>query len=382
MKPRILAAPFLLSLLVLGLSRPALAGPTSWRVRYEAARHKVARGECESAIVDLDELAATAPADEERHLAEEMASVCRETLKPSVSVPDPARLRTTDEMTLLYANAFVYGLGTSAWFVLETKPDNVLAAMLPFAGFTVGSVGAVTLIDRLAPFPRGVPTSLATGLYLGLGEGVWITAVQHARSTRIREATGHDPRWTSETTATVLWSMSTLGVVAGGLLGYAREPTPGRVAFTASCTLWGGVLGGALAGAIHPYGPRRNEDTFFAAGMGYNLGLMTGVVLGPYVAPSALRMRLVDLGGVAGGLALGGGYALAAGKDSDARAGLGFAAGGALLGLGLTWAATSSMAGVPAKAQPGNGSAAGAVSAQPSVVPLPGGVQAGVAGVF
>ncbi len=373
MKLRIMAFPLLIFLVA---ATSAGASEGEWRARYEAARHRIARGECESVLAELDSLASSAPTDTDRNLAREMAIVCREALRPAEVVLPPSRLRTTDEMTLLYANAFVYGLGTSAWFVLETKPDNVLAAMLPFAGFTVGSVGAVTLVDRLAPFPKGVPASLATGLYLGLGEGVWITAVQHARSSRIRDATGHDPRWSSETAATVLWSMSTLGVVAGGLLGYAREPTPGRVSFTASCTLWGGMLAGAVAGAVHPYDPRRMEDTFLVAGLGYNLGLMTGVVLGPSIAPSALRMRLVDLGGVAGGLSLGGGYALAAGKDSDARAGLGFAAGGAILGLGLTWLGTSGMSSAPKPLVPS------VATAQPTLVPLPGGAQAGVAGVF
>lgn len=372
MKARVLALPVLLSL----LAGVAHAEPPSWRARYEAARERIGRGECKIATPEFDELARTAATEADRQLAEEMGRVCREIDRPKPPTAASSRLRGQDEMTLLYANAFIYGLGTSAWFVLETQPSQVLEAMLPFAAFTIGSVGAVALVDHYAPFPRGVPVSIASGLYLGIGEGIWLNALQHARSTRIRAATGHDPRWSAETSATVLWTMGTLGIVTGGLLGYAREPTPGRISFAASATLWGGVLAGAIGGAIHPYGARRIEDIFLAGGVGYNLGLIAGVIVGPVLSPSVARMRFVDLGGVAGGLVFAGGYALAAGKDSDSRAGLALAAGGAALGLGLSWIATSGMDAAPTNEAPPK------ATVQPVLTPLQGGAQLGVAGAF
>jgi hypothetical protein len=148
------------------------------------------------------------------------------------------------------------------------------------------------------------------------------------------------------------------------------------VSFAASATLWGGILSGAVGGAIHAYGPRRMEDTFLVAGVGYNVGLLSGIILGPVISPSIARMRFVDLGGVAGGLVFAGGYALIAGKDSDSRAGLALAAGGATLGLGLTWFATSGMDAAPKAVAPVLS------TVQPVVTPLQGGAQLGVAGVF
>ncbi|CAN5657900.1 hypothetical protein BH09MYX1_BH09MYX1_03350 [soil metagenome] len=349
--------------------------PTAWRARYEIARNKIARGECQSAIGDFDTLSKSATSEADRELASEMSRVCHETLLRPEPAPDP-RLRTTDEITILYANAFLYGLGTSAWFVLETEPNNVLLAMLPFAGFTIGAVGAVALIDHYAPFPRGVPAAIATGLYLGLGEGVLITAFQAARSTRIDNETGHDPKWSTANTATALWAMGTLGAVTGGLIGYAREPTPGEVGFAASCTLWGGLLTAGLAGAIHPDDSHRLERTLVVGGIGYNAGLLGGIIFGPKIAPSVARMRFVDLGGVAGGLLFGGAYALAAGKDADSRAGLGIATAGAALGLGITWLATSRMdRESPSAKKP-------LATIGPTIAPVPGGGTLGVAGVF
>ena len=60
-------------------------------------------------------------------------------------------------MTVLYATAFVYGLGTSAWVALMTQPKNLGAAVLPFAFLTTASVGGVALADGYRPFRRGVP---------------------------------------------------------------------------------------------------------------------------------------------------------------------------------------------------------------------------------
>ena len=51
-------------------------------------------------------------------------------------------------------------------------------------------------------------------------------------------------------------------------------------------------------------------------------------------------MRMVDLGGLAGGLVAGGGYLALAARDGGARTGAGVAALGAAAGLTLGWTLT------------------------------------------
>jgi hypothetical protein len=365
------------ALAIVSVAHADSAQPSPWRARYEIARDKIARGECQSALPELDALTASATSETDKQLAIEMAHVCRTITthdKPALH----AHYRSTDEMAVLYANAFIYGMGTASWFVLEVQPSVSLEAMLPFAGFTIGSVGAVATIDHYARFPSGVPQAIGSGLYLGLGEGIFIVGYQHARSTRISNLTGHDPRWSTEESATVLWTMSTIGIATGALLGYGRRPTPGRVAFTSSMTLWGGLLGSAITSAVMPYGDRRTEDSFLVGLGGYNLGLIGGLILAPQVDPSAARMRFVDLGGVGGALLGAGVYALAAQSNTDARAAWGVGAIGAAVGLGVTWFATTRFDEKSHTPEPNTQH----VTFEPMLTPLRGGGQAGVAGVF
>jgi len=335
-----LATVLLIALALWPSSAHAQSNRASWNERYARAREELVAGHEALAAPVFERLAAEAPTPEDARLAEELAEICRSRLRGDA---DAAHLRTHDELTLLYSTAFVYGLGTSAWVALMTEPKNLGGAVLPFALLTTASVGSVALADGYRPFRRGVPQAIAAGVYVGFGEGIWVVGIQHADATRRPEL----PRWGSKEVASALWGGASLGAIGGGIVGALREPTPGRVSFTLSTSLWGGLISSFAATALSPSDAWRTEHAFTAGLVGYNVGLASGIVLAPRVAPSVARVRFVDLGGIGGGLIGAGMYSLAADEAGHTRASFGAASLGAALGLGLTWWATSGMPGDP-----------------------------------
>ena len=318
-------------------ARPSLPSVrAAWDLRYARARADLVANGDAKAQVEFNDLARTGPTPEDARRAKELADICGARLQAQGAA---AVIRTPQELTLLYSTAFVYGLGTSAWVALETEPKNVGAAVLPFALFTTAAVGGVALFDGYRPFKRGVPQSISTGVYLGFGEGIWLVGYQHA------VATGRENvrAWNDKQVASALWGGATLGAVGGAIVGSLRDTTPGRVSFTLSTSLWGGLISSFAATALSADEAQRTEHAFASGLIGYNVGLVSGLVFAPSVAPSIARVRFVDLGGVGGGLIGAGTYTLAGGQGGSTRGAFGASALGATLGLGLTWWATSGM---------------------------------------
>jgi len=331
----------LLSVLCFSGTVAAQASRADWDERYAKARRLLVSGHEAEAAPEFDQLSAAAPTVEDAHRASELADICRAKLSAQA---DAAHLRSTGELTLLYSTAFVYGLGTSAWVAMMTEPKNLGGAVLPFAVITTAAVGGVSLADGYRPFRRGVPQSIASGAYLGFGEGIWLVGIQHAGATRRDDGSA----WDGKRVASALWGGATIGAIAGGVIGALRQPTPGRVSFTLSTSLWGGLVTSFAAAALSPDEGRRTEQAFTAGMVGYNVGLVSGLIFAPSVAPSVARVRFVDLGGIGGGLVGAGLYTLAAG-GGDSRVSLGAASLGTVAGLGFTWWATSGMPGDPPK---------------------------------
>ncbi len=310
----------------------------AYRARFARARAALIDNRDEEALAAFEILAEDAPTAEERRVAEEFANLARERVAARQRELPPPHVRTTDELSVLYTTAFTYGFGTSAWLALQVKPSNFAAAVLPFVAITGAAVGGVALVDSYSPFRLGVPQSISAGTILGTLEGVWLVGYQHAVASRRDE-----DQWGSPTVATFLWAGATLGGVAGGLIGAAREPTPGQVSYTTSGGLWGGIAGALIAGAAESQTSYRAERAYAIGALGYNAALLAALATSPQLAPSVARVRLVDLGGLAGGLLGAGGYLLIADDAASSRAAMGAAAGGALLGLGFSWWATSGM---------------------------------------
>lgn len=357
----------------------------SWDARYDAAYSALSAGRHREAAALFHQLARTARDERERLLAHELARLASEAADqaaapaPAAPLASPARarpLRSADELTLLYASGLLYGAGGGVWFLLSTQPDSPITATLPFAALTAAPVIAIATVDGIAPLPRGVPHALSAGLYLGLGESIFVLGMHQARAARIRaQDPASDARLGPESVTAVLWTGATLGATLGGALGAGLETTPGRVSFTASVTLWSGVLSGLTAGALLPDDDRRRERAFLIGGAGYDAGLAGGLFFAGKVSPSVARVRLADLLAIAGGLVTTGLYLSAAG-DVDVRAAEGIAAGGLAAGLATGWIVTSGMAKESSAAR------SPLTALQPTFVPVPAGAGLGLGGVF
>jgi len=367
----------------------------SWDERYDLAYSALTAGRLREAASRFHELARTARNERERVLTHELARLATESADkgepwppPGVVVPPPLAaappspspdIRSTDELTLLYASSFLYGVGSGVWFLLETQPDSAITATLPFAALTAAPVIALATIDGIKPLPRGMPHAISAGLYLGLGESIFAIGRQQARAARLRDRDPtSDSRFSPETVAAVLWTGATLGATLGGALGAGLETTPGRVSFTASVTIWSGVLTGLTAGALLPDDDRRRERAFTIGEVGYNAGLAGGLLFAGRVSPSVARVRLADLLAMATGLVTTGAY-LGFTRDVDLRLAEGLAAGGLGAGLAAGWILTSGMDdGASAK----RASNVPRVSFEPKIVPVPAGAGLGVGGAF
>jgi hypothetical protein len=377
---------------------PAIPPPTSaapqpsWDERYDLAYAALATGKLREAAARFHDLARTARSERERVLAHELARLATEyaerevpwpsgiaPVRPPAKPPAPSlQLRSPDEMTLLYATSFLYGVGSGVWFLLETQPDSAITATLPFAALTAAPVIAVATIDGIKPLPRGVPHAISAGVYLGLGESIFAVGRQQARAARLQDTyPNSDARFSPETVAAVLWTGATLGGVLGGALGAGLETTPGRVSFTASMTIWSGVLTGLTAGALLPDDDRRRERAFTVGEVGYNAGLAGGLHFAGRVSPSVARVRIGDLAAMAGGLVTTGTY-LGFAKNVDLRLAEGLAAGGLATGLAAGWLLTTGMDGESAAPK----ATLSHASFEPRIVPVPAGAGLGVGGMF
>ncbi len=358
--------------LVLSMARWALADDT-WHQRYNEARGALLEDRNDEAAKLFDELERTAPTSEDRKVAAEFAQVARERAGILRRQMHDPHIRTPDELSLLYTTAFIYGFGTSSWLALQIRPKNVAAAVVPYLLITTATVGGVAVADNYRPFRLGVPQAMTAGMFLGLGEGVWLVGSQHAAATR-RDDGSH---WKSAAVSTLLWTGASVGLLAGSAAAAWFEPLPGQVSLTASGAMWGGIGASLLGSAFTRSNDRRPQIAFVTGAVGYNTGLIAAALASPTANPSVARVRFVDLGGLAGGLLGAGGYLLAAGDSANPRLGFGAAAVGALGGLAFSWWATDDMK--PAARDPHEETST-ASSLRPGVSPVEGGWLATLSG--
>ncbi|MBX3213578.1 MAG: hypothetical protein KF850_16180 [Labilithrix sp.] len=319
--------------------------PAEWSHKYEEARTKLLTGEFTAAAALFAELEATAVnrvdlalARAHRSLADDWSGrnltfVRRQDLADPALASRALDRRSTDELVSLYTNAVLYGVGSAIWLGALTEPKTSAGAILPGVALTAGAVGTVLALDSGRGLRYGVPQSIVSGMWVGLEHGIVWTLWHNSRA--------NTPGLQTTTHATILWGLSTVGAVAGGVLGQTLGTTPGRSAWVGSTALWTGALAGFATGGVVRDGA---TPALALAGIGLSAGTGIGLLSAEAVSPSIGRVRLIDLSGLLGGVAAAALYAAAANRDSTAQATSGFTALGIAGGLTIGWIATSGMA--------------------------------------
>jgi hypothetical protein len=320
----------------------------AWLNRYTVARDRLVVGDFVEAQKLFAELVATATTGADRAIAQELELVARSwarrelvlvrgmDLGENSASAKAAGERTPDEIAVLYTNAVFYGLGTGVWVDVLTEPRTAAGAILPALALAGGAAGAVAMVDSASRFRYGVPQSIVSGMYIGLGEGIVLTLWNQSR-------VYYRDEWSAETVATVVWGSATAGAAAGAIVGSAGGTTPGRASFVGSTAMWSGLVTGLVVGAVSPADDMQDDNAFLAAAIGLNAGAVAGVLAAGPVSPSIARVRYLDLGGIAGAVALGGLYLSAADEESTAGGMMGLTALGMVGGLTAAWLGTSSM---------------------------------------
>jgi hypothetical protein len=351
---------------------------------YKSARSMLVTGDFAGAASEFAEAARAAEnacdrtlAADQQHLAEEWASrglafVQRSKLGESGLTAKAVDLRTSDEVVSLYTNAVLFGVGTGAWIDVLTQGQSAGTLVLPPLIVAGATVGGVVALDSGRGLRYGVAQSIVSGMYLGLEEGVLWSLWQATRS-------GGD--WSAQATASLIWTATTAGAVAGGIIAQRVGTTPGRASFVGSAGLWSGVVTGLTASLIT--GATSSSDSNAAtaplavAAIGLSAGTLAGLMTAGSVSPSIAHVRFIDLGGLAGFLVGGGLYLAGANNNADVHAFSGFAALGTAAGLATAWYVTRSMPGDDGASEARRSAA---IVWNPSVMPAPGGATLGVVG--
>jgi len=359
----------------------------SWEAAYTRARAALALGQFAVAARSFAALAQSARTIDKRTLCVELGGLAQRWADAGLALLAPgerdaaeigarANERTTDEISILYLNSVLYGLGTGAWVATLTEPRDAAGAILPTLGLAGAAAGAVALVDHSLHLGYGVPASAVTGLYIGLEEGITWSLWNQARAPYFDE-------WQGKTVATVIWGSATAGAITGATVGALAGTTPGRASYVGSTALWGGLLTGFFTAAVTADDRGQRDDAgLLGAALGTNLGTVAGVLSAGTLSPSVARVRFIDLGGIGGGLLASGLYISAANNASrNSVQGLfGVTAVGVASGLVLAGVLTQRMPAdrsVRASEQPPS-----AINLEPTLIPVRGGTLLGAAGTF
>lgn len=255
-----------------------------------------------------------------------------------------AQPATQLEKGFLYGFSAAYGVGTGIWIDAELGiQDPGLRLIFPGVLGVGAPVGAY-LVDQHLPFSRGQAAALATGMAIGVGEGLGIAGLQFVTSKS-------ENSWGFRGFSRAVF----LGSTAGAGLGYAAavtmEPSPKTSLLLGSSVLWGTAIGSMFGyGASNPDNPwgESNDSAAIGGLVGYNLGLAGAAAVSSVWVPTYKSLAWMWAGFGIGTGASSVVYLFYAGSDHSPRRGLIFQGTAATLGLAagaaLTWNDTSDIA--------------------------------------
>ncbi len=259
---------------------------------------------------------------------------------PGYGTPNTARATSNSlEIGYLYGTAAAWGVGTGVWIDSEAKLceptcDPGLVLIAPLLLGAAAPIG-VFLTDRFAyahGMPEGLPSAIATGMWIGAGEGLGIAGYQQVTSDKVNE-------WGFRGLARATFIGSTVGGLAGLGLHYALKPMPETNTLLISSSFWGTSLGAFFGGGASANGGdwgSTNDSVWLGGELGYNLGLAGAVAASAFWTPSWRQ-----LGYMWGGFGIGTAASLpiyifyAATDGHDPRRGLIFQGVAGAVGLGL-----------------------------------------------
>ena len=365
-------------------SAPAAAADrAAWDARYAAARGLLERGDFSQASTEFAALARAAPSDFDSTRALELGQLAYNWDRRGIALVERKALigsdieakhsdqRTADEIGVLYTTSVLYGLGTGLWIDVLSNPNSfsgtLILSPLLFAG---AAAGGTALLDSGRGLRYGVAQSIASGMYIGLWQGIAWTTYLQAESTRQHQLSGGQY-------ATALWSSATVGALVGGLVGTHSSTTPGRAGYVSSAALWPAlILGFGIAG-ISQDNQYRDDHALLAASLGATGGAVAGILTAGTVSPTTARVRFLDLGGISGALLGGGLYLAAKGDHAEFSPFSVLTALGTTAGLGVAWFATANMPRDEGAAKQTSG-----FDVHPQLLSVPRGAALGFAGTF
>jgi hypothetical protein len=263
-------------------------------------------------------------------------------------VPQGPQRSTPLEVGFLYGTAIAWGVGTGVWIdALAEVRDPGIALIAPLVFGAAAPLG-VFFLDR-PPMREGLPSSIATGMIVGAGLGLGIAATHDMieadnATTEFAAPTGPyrnlrvkvTGEWGFKGVSTAMFLGSTLGGVAGGLIGYLGRPNPRSNLLITSAAVWGAGIGSAFGGGASNGTWEESNDAVAVGGLIGYLALTGGAVGASFAwRPSWEQLGWMHVGFLSGAAAAAPIYAAyAAAPDEDPRRGLIFQGALALVGMG------------------------------------------------
>lgn len=315
----------------------------AWRAALLEARDKLLRGDFREAATALQGLVQAAPTPQDHAVAtalEQLAArwaqqglmlVRRSDVGESDYQAKATDQRSTGEMAALYLGSVGYGLGTGVYVAIQAEPESIAGVTVPMLLFAAAVPVGVFLLDDNTTLRYGTPSAITNGLTLGLLEGALWTSWYQAQARRNDEVS-------AKTTATLVWLPTTIGGVAGGLLGEKQGTTPGRAELIGAGGTFGAALTALFLSSALDAGEEQDDAVLLGSAIMANVGAVAGYIGGRAWSPGVARVRYIQLGGISGGLLTGLLYLSVADENSEADSIGAITATGMAAGLGLaTW---------------------------------------------